>query len=150
MVSWKLYGHWRLCLKVLGSVEKTLGELFEGGSTSVCVYFPALIHTDFVGGADIHLFNGTFKIAVLKVSGSSSSKALMDELVPSIKKPSEKYKFLDSSETLGTVFDAAKGMVNALTGVRDILLLDLYCLTRSSFQGAPRSHCRLGISVYWV
>ncbi|PBK98181.1 hypothetical protein ARMGADRAFT_1075044 [Armillaria gallica] len=101
VVSWKLYGRRRLRLKVLGSVEKTLGELFEGSSTS----------------ADIHLSDGTSEIAVLQISGSNSAKTLMDELIPSTKKPSENSKFLESSETLGTVFEAAKGMVDTLAGV---------------------------------
>ncbi|KAK0234409.1 hypothetical protein EDD85DRAFT_955231 [Armillaria nabsnona] len=101
MVSWKLYGRRRLRLKVLGSVEKTLGELFEGSCTST----------------DIHLSDGTYEIAVLKISGSSSAKTLMDELVPSIRKPSQNYQFLDSSETLETVFNAAKGMIDTLAGV---------------------------------
>ncbi len=74
----------------------------------------------------------------------------MDELVPSIKKPSEKYKFLDSTETLGTVFDAVKGMIDTLAGVGNILQVDLYCLTGVSSQGAPRGYRRLGISVYWI
>ncbi|PBK88460.1 hypothetical protein ARMGADRAFT_1084414 [Armillaria gallica] len=101
VVSWKLYGRRRLCFKFLGSVEKTLGELFEGSSTST----------------DIQLSNGTSEIAVLKISGSNSAKTLMDELVPSTKKPSENYMFLDKSETLGTVFDAAKRMIDTLAGV---------------------------------
>ncbi|KAK0234412.1 hypothetical protein EDD85DRAFT_792463 [Armillaria nabsnona] len=100
VVSWKLYGRRRLRLKVLGSVEKTLGELFEGSCTST----------------DIHLSDGTSEIAVLKISGSNSAKTLMDEVVPSTKKPSENSKFLESSETLGTVFEAAKGMVDTLAG----------------------------------
>ncbi|KAK0234396.1 hypothetical protein EDD85DRAFT_955219 [Armillaria nabsnona] len=50
MVSCKLYGRRRLRREVLGSAEKTLGELFEGSSTS----------------ADIQLYNGTSEIAVLK------------------------------------------------------------------------------------
>ncbi len=74
----------------------------------------------------------------------------MNELVPSIKKPSENYKFLDSSETLDKVFDATKGMIDTLAGVGNILLFDLYCLTRASSQGAPCDYHRLGISVYWV
>ncbi|KAK0438269.1 hypothetical protein EV421DRAFT_1972095 [Armillaria borealis] len=127
VVSWKLYDRRRLCLKVLGSVEKTLEELFEGSSTS----------------ADIHLFNGTSEIAVLKISGSNSAKTLMDKLVPSIKKPSENYKFLESSETLEKVFDAAKGMVDILTGVGNILQFDLYCLTNLF----PR--CTLQLPVAW-
>ncbi len=49
----------------------------------------------------------------------------MNELVPSVKKPSENYKFLDSSETLGTVFEAVKRMIDTLAGVGNILLLDL-------------------------
>ncbi|KAK0214467.1 hypothetical protein IW262DRAFT_1466199 [Armillaria fumosa] len=98
---WKLYGHQRLCLKVLGSVEKTVAELFEGSSMD----------------ADIHLSDGTSEITVLQISGSNSAKTLMDKLILSTKKPSENSKFLENSETLGTVFETAKGMVDTLTGV---------------------------------
>ncbi|PBK66630.1 hypothetical protein ARMSODRAFT_352149 [Armillaria solidipes] len=100
IVSWELYGRRRLIrrFKLLGSAEKTLGELFERSSTS----------------AVIHLFNGTSEIAMLKISGSNSAKTLMDELVPSIKKPSESSKFLDNSETLWKVFGAAKEMIDLL------------------------------------
>ncbi len=151
MVSWKLYGRRRLHLKeVLGSVEKTLGELFEGSSTSASVYFFALINIDFPIGVDIQLCDGPSEIAVLKIFGSNNAKALMDELVPSIKKPSQNYQFLDSSETLETVFNAAKGMIDSLARVGDVLLLDICCLTRASSQGAPRGYRRLGTSVYWI
>ncbi len=77
MVSCKLYGRRRLRREVLGSAEKTLGELFEGSSTSVCVYFFAQINIRFPIGADIQLYNGTSEIAVLKISGSSNRRALI-------------------------------------------------------------------------
>ncbi|SJL14650.1 uncharacterized protein ARMOST_18115 [Armillaria ostoyae] len=105
VISWKLYRLRMLLPKeVLGSVEKTLGELFEGSSTS----------------ADVHLSDGTSEIAVLKISGSNSASTVMNELVPSIKKPSENHKFLDSSETLRSVFEAAKGMIDTLAGVHPV------------------------------
>ncbi len=107
MVSCKLYGRLRLRREVLGSAEKTLGELFEGSSTSACVYFFAQINIHFPIGTDIQLYNGTFEIAVLKISGSSNRRALIDELVLSTRKPSENSKFLEGDETLEKVLKGA-------------------------------------------
>ncbi|KAK0214480.1 hypothetical protein IW262DRAFT_274070 [Armillaria fumosa] len=59
VVSWKLYGRRCLCLKLLGSVEKKLSDLFEGGTASSA-------------SIDIDLFNGSSKIAVLKISVKSN------------------------------------------------------------------------------
>ncbi len=150
VLSCKLYGRRRLRLKVLGSVKKTLGELFEGSSTSACVHLFALINIHFPIGADIQLYDGTSEIAVLKIYGSNNAREFMDELVPSTKKPSEYHKFLESSETLGKVFDAAKGMIDTLSGVGNMLRFDIYWLTRAFSQGAPGSYRRLGTSVCWV
>ncbi|PBK98090.1 hypothetical protein ARMGADRAFT_1074967 [Armillaria gallica] len=84
-------------MAVGGCVEKSLaaprrhGELFEGSSTS----------------ADIQLYNGTSEIAVLKISGSSNRRALMNEPVLSTRKPSENSKLLGGDETLEKVLKGA-------------------------------------------
>ncbi|KAK0488060.1 hypothetical protein EDD18DRAFT_1360012 [Armillaria luteobubalina] len=105
VILWELYGRrWSVIprFKVLGSVEKKLGEFFEGDSDT---------------SADIHLYNGSSEVAVLKVSVKldSPSNVLM-AVVPNIEKPSESSKFLDPS-TLQTVLDATKKMVDTLAGV---------------------------------
>ncbi|KAK0481276.1 hypothetical protein IW261DRAFT_1562554 [Armillaria novae-zelandiae] len=99
-VVWKLYGRRRLPLKVVGCVNKTLGEAFEGGSTST----------------DIQLYDGTSEITILRISGSNSAEVLMNQLVPSVQKPSENFQFLKSSEALEKVFDTVKGMIDTLAG----------------------------------
>ncbi|PBK98147.1 hypothetical protein ARMGADRAFT_569013 [Armillaria gallica] len=108
VVSWKLYRRRSLLRRsnFLGSVEKTLGGLFDGSSSCA--------------SADIQLSNGTSETVILRISGSNSAETVMNELVPSIKKPSENYKFLDSSETLDKVFDATKRMIDTLAGVHPV------------------------------
>ncbi|KAK0200219.1 hypothetical protein DFS33DRAFT_1395744 [Desarmillaria ectypa] len=103
MILWELYGRPWLSprFKALGNVEKTLGELFEGSSTS----------------ADIHLSDGSSEVAVLKISGElNNAKNVMIDVVPNIEEPSESFKFLDSIETVQNVFDAAKNMIDVLAG----------------------------------
>ncbi|KAK0439725.1 uncharacterized protein EV420DRAFT_1769383 [Desarmillaria tabescens] len=104
-ILWELYGcRWPVIprYKVLASVEKTLGELFEGSTST---------------SADIHLFNGSSEVAVLKISAQLDSPSnIVMAVVPNIEKPSECSKFLDPS-TLQTVFDAAKTMIDTLAGV---------------------------------
>ncbi|KAK0439721.1 uncharacterized protein EV420DRAFT_1733548 [Desarmillaria tabescens] len=101
MVLWELYGRLWLSphFKVLGSAEKTLGELFGGTSTS----------------AYIHLSNGSSEVAVLKISCKlGGAKGVMIDVVPNIEKPSEGSKLLDSNDTLDTVLNAVKQMIDVL------------------------------------
>ncbi|SJL16194.1 uncharacterized protein ARMOST_19713 [Armillaria ostoyae] len=104
VVLWELYGRRWMCphFKVLGSVEKTLGELFGGTSTS----------------ADIHLYNGSSEVAVLKISCKlGGAKGVMIDIVPNIEKPSENSELLDSNDTLDTVLNAVKQMIDTLADV---------------------------------
>ncbi|KAK0439718.1 uncharacterized protein EV420DRAFT_1733535 [Desarmillaria tabescens] len=115
VVLWELCGRRRWWLsphfKVLGSVEKKLGELFGGTST----------------GADIHLYNGSSEVAVLKISCKLDKGS----------------KLLDSNDTLDTVLEAVKQMIDVLANVGDILQANPYCLT-SLF---PR--CTLRLPIAW-
>ncbi|SJL14640.1 uncharacterized protein ARMOST_18105 [Armillaria ostoyae] len=102
-ILWELYGRRWLFprFKAFGSVEKTLGELFEEGSAT----------------ANIQLFHGASEVAGLKISGQlNSTKNIMIDVVPKIEKPSEVSKLLDPS-TLQNVFDATKTMIDTLAGV---------------------------------
>ncbi|SJL00968.1 uncharacterized protein ARMOST_04282 [Armillaria ostoyae] len=105
-ILWELHGRrWPVSrFKVVGSVEKTLGELFElfeGNNTS----------------ADIHLSNGSSDVAVLKISVQlDTPKNVMTHLVPSVKKPSESSELLDS-ETLQKAFEVVKQMIDTLAEV---------------------------------
>ncbi|KAK0438238.1 hypothetical protein EV421DRAFT_2021353 [Armillaria borealis] len=102
-ILWELHGRRRPVshFKVLGSVEKTLGELFvlfEGNNTS----------------ADIHLSNGSSEVAVLKISGQlDTPKNVMTDVVANTNEPSESSELLDS-ETLQKVFEVVKQMIDTL------------------------------------
>ncbi|KAK0475740.1 hypothetical protein IW261DRAFT_454887 [Armillaria novae-zelandiae] len=110
LVLWELHGRQRFSprFKVLASVEKTLGELFEGNNDT---------------SADIHLYSGSSEVAVLKVFvqlDSPSNVAIA--IVPDIEEPSESSNFLDPStqQTVfddETAFDATKAMIDTLAGV---------------------------------
>ncbi|KAK0474721.1 hypothetical protein EDD18DRAFT_1391277 [Armillaria luteobubalina] len=102
-VLWELYGHLWMILrsKVLGSIEKTLRELFEENDET---------------SADIHLYDGSSEVTILRVPLKLDSPGnVMMALVPTIEKPLESSKFLDPS-TLQTVFEATKTMINTLMG----------------------------------
>ncbi|KAK0452928.1 uncharacterized protein EV420DRAFT_1697654 [Desarmillaria tabescens] len=102
VVLWELYGRrWmNPHFEVLGSVEKTLGELFEGSTST---------------SADIHLYNGSSEVAVLKISCKlGGAKGVMIDVIPNIEKPSEGSKLLDGNDTLDTVLNAVKQMIDVL------------------------------------
>ncbi|KAK0474726.1 hypothetical protein EDD18DRAFT_1470562 [Armillaria luteobubalina] len=90
VVLWELHGRRWMSphFKVLGSAQKTFGELFEGNNDRI-----------------------------LKVSFQLDSPSnVMMAVVPEIEKPSESSKFLDPSN-LQIVFDTTKTMIDALAGV---------------------------------
>ncbi|KAK0439729.1 uncharacterized protein EV420DRAFT_1169199 [Desarmillaria tabescens] len=126
--------------KVLGSAEKTLGELFGETSTSACcISFFILTNADFSAGANIHLYNGSSEVAVLKVSCKlGGAKDVMTDVVPNIEKPSEGSKLLDSNDTLDTVLNAVKQMIDVLADVGNILQANSYCLTSLLPRCTPR------------
>ncbi|KAK0438250.1 hypothetical protein EV421DRAFT_2037891 [Armillaria borealis] len=103
-ILWELYSRqWPVIsrFKVLGSVEKTLGEFFEEGSAST----------------DIHLSNGSSEVAVLKVSLQlDTPMKVAEKLVQSGAEPSQTLKLLDNSETFKQVFEAIKQMIDTLAG----------------------------------
>ncbi|KAK0438258.1 hypothetical protein EV421DRAFT_1906793 [Armillaria borealis] len=103
-ILWELYSRQRPVIsrfKVLGSVEKTLGEFFEEGSAS----------------ADIHLSNGSSEVAVLKVSLQlDTPMKVAEKVVQSGAEPSQTPKLLDNSETFKQVFEAVKQMIDTLAG----------------------------------
>ncbi|PBK98170.1 hypothetical protein ARMGADRAFT_1161666 [Armillaria gallica] len=105
-ILWELHGRrWPLSrFKVLGSVEKTLEELFvlfEGNNTS----------------ADIHLLDGPSEVAVLKISSQlDTPKNVMTDVVANTNEPSESSKLLDG-ETLQKVFEVVKQMIDTLAEV---------------------------------